>query len=243
MKINYTRDQKAVYGEIVTKDCYRMNRWENNFFDNIVDIGSSLGTFTLYAHMRHPRAKIFAYEPCKMAFDFAVKDSCYFKNIIHINEALGDGEDLFLYKTDWFTHTLFYKNGENDIFSMDSNTYPIKSRSLHQIFELNKINKNDKNYIKIDCEGGERFLINDEKSIDIINNFCCGCSIEVHFPPVRETAKYYERFKSFPKWEIYNEWIYSEFGKNHNIEYVFSSKYRGAGTYNLLKKEYGEKNV
>jgi FkbM family methyltransferase len=235
MKNDHDNAQRAGYGEIVVKDCYRMNRWSNNFFDNIIDIGASMGIFVQYSHMRHYNAKIFAYEPCKEAFNHMVRDNHYFKNVTYVNEALGDGDDLIFYDTGWYTVNLFFKKNETDMTANSPETYSINSRTLSQIFDMNNINKEDKNFIKIDCEGGERFLIDDDKSIDIIKS-SHGASIEIHFQTASEKDKNHERFKVFPKWEIYNEWIYDNFYKTHEIEYAFSCKHRGAGTYNLFKK-------
>ena len=238
MSDDHDSAQRAGYGEIVVKDCYRMDKWDNNFFDNIIDIGASMGIFVQYAHMRHYNAKIFAVEPCKEAFNHLTRDNHYFRNVTYINEALGDGSSLLFYDTGWYTVNLFFKKDETDIITDISKTYSIDSRTLFQIFELNNINKEDKNFIKIDCEGGERFLIGDDKSIDIIKA-SQGSSIEIHFQTASDKDKNHERFKTFPKWEVYDKWIHDNFHKTHEIEYVFSSKHRGAGTYNLFKREQG----
>jgi hypothetical protein len=99
-----------------------------------------------------------------------------------------------------------------------------------------KNNINGKYLIKIDCEGGERFLLKDEKCIEIIKKSCAFC-LEIHFPPLKEGTSA-ERFKTFPKWEVWHKWINDNFAETHYILYHCSDrKRRGAGTYVLRKKD------
>ena len=109
--------------------------------------------------------------------------------------------------------------------------------SLSSIFNNNNISRESRYYVKMDCEGGERFLLDDKESIDIIKG-SQGSGIEVHFPPTKNGRKdAYERFKSFPTWEFYNKWMSDNFQDTHNIIYHCSSGSHGAGVYVLLNKE------
>lgn len=229
-KYKYAR--KASYGEIIRKDCYGLNNWSNNFFDAIIDIGANVGVFVLYAHMRHPKARIFAYEPCKEAFEMLIEGLNYLENISYFNEALADGSQLEFCDTTWLPCNVFFKKGENPSLASCSSSYLVNSKSLSQMFDENKIDLKTKYYIKIDCEGGERFLLPDKTSISVIRG-SEGSGIEIHFPHGRKT---HERFKSFPEWKTYNDWINDNFKQTHNIIYHCSSKIRGAGVYLLTKK-------
>jgi FkbM family methyltransferase len=217
---------RCVYGEIVRKDCYRLNEWPNNFFDNIIDIGANVGLFVLYTHMRHPKAKIFAYEPCVKTYEDLKKNTWYLENIYYFNKALGNGDPLFFHDTGWPACNLFYET--------KSDSSSITSCTLTKIFEEIKIS--DKYLIKIDCEGGERFLLGDKDSVEIIKKSHAFC-LEIHFPPKNKNSQFYERFKTFPSWNVYNAWIYDNFEKTHKIVYCCSDgKKRGAGLYILKLK-------
>lgn len=219
--------------EIILKDCYKFRYWNHDFFDYIVDIGANVGIFSLFSSMRHVNAKVFAYEPCKETFEDLIKNVGFIPNVECVNMALGDGEDLFFYDTEWSGCNLFFKDEE-----MAKNlTYEINSCTLDSIFSNNDISVDNNYFIKIDCEGGERFLLDDKKAIDIIKD-SCGSGIEVHFPPhggnPRKDAM--ERFSTFPEWEVYNDWMNDNFGKTHEVIYHCSSKMRGSGVYSLIGK-------
>ncbi len=226
--------KKSFYKEVVIKDCYMLKRWSFDFFDYIFDIGANVGIFSSYAAMTHTNAKIFAYEPCKETFKNLVEDLWFLPNIECTNEAMGDGSDLFFYDTGWSGCNLFYKEGEKE---KQLDAYTVKSKTLSDIFYDKSISLDDKYFIKIDCEGGERFLLEDKKSIEVIKN-SSGSGIEIHFPPVsagRVMAK--RRFKDFPSWEFYNEWMNDNFEKTHKIVYHCSNKKNGSGVYTLFNKE------
>jgi FkbM family methyltransferase len=222
----------AVYGEIVLKDCYMMQHWSNDYLDNIIDIGANVGMFSLYAHMRNPKANIYAYEPGKEVLEYLKSNTFFIRNIKYIEQALGDGGVLNFFDTGYFGCNLCYKDEELDD---REGTYEVVSKSLPDIFKDNSIDLNSKYFIKVDCEGGERFLLNHKGSEDIIRG-ASGFAVEVHFPPGeggRQASQ--ERFRAFPKWGTYNEWMYS-FQDTHNVIYHCSSRRYGNGVYVLLKK-------
>lgn len=227
-RLNKTTSQ--VYGEIVGKDCYKMNDWPNNFFDIILDIGANVGVFTIYAHMRHPKATIYAYEPCKETYQRLLQNTWYLKEVNCFNEALGDGEPLIICDTGWPACNLFLKKEEAKP-ETSANEYSVPSRTLIQIFKDCKVGQ--KYCVKIDCEGGERFILDNKETIDLIKKVH-SFSVEVHFPPKIDSP---HRFSSFPTWERYNSWIHDNFEKTHDILYYMSDgKKRGAGLYVLKLK-------
>jgi len=225
--------RRAFYREIVRKDCYLMKNYRNDYFDHILDIGANVGVFTLFANFRHPKANIIAYEPCVETFAYLIDNTGYIDNVEYVNEALGDGEPLYLHDTGYSGCNLFYK--ENETTNLIE-TVPTKSVSLYDMLK-DKIIFDSKYFIKIDCEGGERFLLYDLNSIDVIRR-SAHTAIEVHFPPsgasIRKGAV--ERFKSFPSWEIYNNWMNDNFKNTHDIIYHCSDKRTGSGVYVLHGK-------
>lgn len=222
-------DMLKGYQEIVVNDVYRMNDWDNNYFDTIIDIGANVGMFILYASIRNPNAKIFAYEPCVQTYKQLEKNTFYLSNVKCFNAALGNGSPLFFYNTGSSGHNLFYQQNESEL---PTETTPTVSYKLTTIFNDNKIN--GKYFIKIDCEGGERFLLEDKENIEIINN-SHALGMEIHFPPKKERTK--QRFKTFPTWKIWNDWIYDNFNNTHNIDYHNSSSRNGTGVYSLSKRK------
>ena len=106
--------QKSFYKEIVKKDCYLLKRFNNDFFDNIIDIGANVGMFSMYASFRHSTANVFAYEPCLETFNSLVDNMHFLLNVKCFNEALGDGNNLTLYDTGWSGCNLFFKDNERD---------------------------------------------------------------------------------------------------------------------------------
>jgi len=228
---NIIAAQKATYGEIVRKDCYKINDFPNNCFDVIVDIGANVGIFTNYIHMRNNKALILAYEPCKECFDYLLESTDHMDNIKCFNRALGDGGKLLFKDIGHLACNQFLKEEETS-----HSTYTVSSDLLSDIFVDNNLGV-PRCLLKIDCEGGERCLLEDDDSIDIIKEVKLFC-LEVHFPPLYKNSKYFERFKSFPEWEVWNDWIYSNFQKTHKILYHCSDgKRRGAGVYVLTKEQ------
>jgi len=231
----YQQAEQASYGENVAKDCYLLRRWGSDFFDYIIDIGANVGVFANYAHMRHPEAKVFCYEPHKETFD-RLSEKMFMDNVICKNEALGDGSYLVCHNTEYPDCNLFFKKGESEL----EQSYSIPSRSLSDIFKQNSISLESDYYIKIDCEGGERFLLDDKESISVIKK-SCGTGIEVHFPPVggHKNEKNEKRFRTFPTWDTYNAWMHDEFSVTHEIIYHCSRGGRGSGVFVLLERDRG----
>jgi FkbM family methyltransferase len=225
--------QKAFYKEVVEKDCYLLKEFSSDFFDDIIDIGANVGMFTMYASFLNSKANILSYEPCKETFDSLVSNTHFLPNVKCMNEAFGDGSILKLYDTGWSGCNLFFKSLEKEF---NCETYGVPSVSLESIFYNNEISRDGHYYIKMDCEGGERFLLKDKSAIDIIKG-SYGSGIEVHFPPMGNARKdAMERFSEFPTWETYNEWMNDNFSITHNIVYHCSSKANGSGVYVLLGK-------
>lgn len=228
MNEEYIKILRAIHFEIVTRDCYKMDLWPNNFFDYIVDIGANAGVFTMYAHMRHPQAKIFAYEPGREAYEELTRNIFYMDNIKCYNEAFGNGTELVFCDGGNPGDSQFFLKGEVD----RETTYSANSLSLAQILDRDEIDVSKKCFLKMDCEGGERFLLQDEKCVEIIKSLS-GFSVEIHFPPRGFNRRTSERFKTLPPFEIWKKWIEDYFSESHSILYHYNSKWRGTGVYVL----------
>lgn len=223
------KSQRSAHGDVVRRDAYKMDRYPNNFFDYVLDIGANGGVFSLFAHMRHPQAQIFAYEPCKEMFEFLVEHTFYVKNIHCHNEAFGNGCDLRFVDTGHLLASEFFQYGEGDY---EKGSYSVPSYALTDMFDRHAIPINSKYMIKMDCEGGERFLLEEGGECTRIIRSACVFGMEVHFP----TSKRPEVHRTFPTWEVWQEWVYGNFSLTHEIIYHMSSRHRGYGMYVLIKK-------
>ena len=216
----FERQKKFIFKDVVVQDSYLIRDLPKDI-DFIVDIGANIGVFSTYARYLFPEARIVAIEPDKdnyLNLTNNLKDlyvSCR-------NMAYGDGRDLFLKDNGGGVQTF-----ENE--SVNSDSYMVKSFSLKDIFETNNLETNKNYVIKLDCEGGERFLLNNNDN-DIIRN-CQHFCMEIHFP-----NRTFEQFSKFPSFERYNNWVKS-FSDTHKIIYHHSRKHSGHGVYVLSKKK------
>jgi len=212
-------------------DDYYIDSIEKNFIDYFIDIGACVGEISIQVARSHPNAKIIAYEPCKDNYRILLKRIKDYPNIVAINEALGDGFDLY-----------FYDMGRNDrhLFLADNNGgYKVKSKTLSDIFKLNNVDVSKRCLLKINCEGGEALLIDDQESADIIGS-CFHVGIKIHF---RHKKSGNTRLNIFPEWRIYNMWIHRNFYSNYDIIYWKSNKNKGYGIYILSKDVIKKKNT
>ena len=204
---------------------YKLDKYADNSFNAFIDIGGCYGTISIMIGQRNPKAKIYCYEPSNKDYDNILKNISDYPNIIAINEALGNGKELFFERRRTGQHTFSEKEGE----------YSKPSRTLKEIFDMNGIDANDNCGLKIDCEGGERFLIGDKESEEIIKK--CKClAMEIHFKPLNPLK--HPWFSSLPEFAVYDKWINDNFAESHHILYHKSRKGSGVGTYVLTKKKY-----
>lgn len=208
------------FGKIVIQDVYKIRKFPCDYFSTIVDIGANIGFFCSLMRYLHPHALIVAVEPCKEVFHYLQKNV----NMLNINienKAFGNGE------------TFYFINRENrllsNIFDATDNTgYGIESIDLKWLFETYKIDVQKPFLLKFDCEGGEKYLLNDEYAHNIIRQSTQTC-LEVHFKSPSTP------FDNWLSWEQYNQWL-KMFSDTHKIEYYISSKKRGYGHYCLVKE-------
>ncbi len=123
--------------------------WKNA--KNIVDIGSHIGTFTLFAAAKAPSANIFAFEPEPKNFAMLTKNlelNALQGRVTPFNVGVGNGQRMTLY-------TFPNDNGGNSIYRTNEGGIPveIETVSLKDIFDRHDIALCD--YLKIDCEGAE----------------------------------------------------------------------------------------
>ncbi len=209
---------------IIYKDIYRMRKFPPNYFDVIIDIGANLGTFTMLATVLNPSSIIYALEPEDINYNH-LKDNLNKFRINVSKLALGDGTDLYC------------KPGTSlgNVFQEDDLGHgKTKSVPLTELWKTFQIASSHKVYFKIDCEGGERFLLNDHYSIACLRQ-CMAIGMELHFKPEPENDQSF--FKDFPSFETYKEWLYEHFDHSHKIEIFGTNMGRGVCMVYMLRKD------
>ena len=152
-------------GEIASKDEYLFKKLPVAP-DYLIDIGANSGYTSIWFHHLYPNAKIIALEPNPDSFERLVYNTKDLP-ITCINKGLGDGRDLFL-QDHGGTGRAFYK----DI----GNGKGIESITLLSLFE--EMGIDGSYYLKVDTEGGEKFLLHSENLPVLLNADYTG--IEYH---------------------------------------------------------------
>lgn len=213
--------------DIAVVDSYLIRGYHGDAFDHVIDIGSNVGQFSVVARILFPEAKITSYEPCLKTYNVLCENMDGFYDVNLINKALGDGSPLY-----------FMTSGGNSptctghLFKgYNTGAQMVDSVSIGDIFEECGVGPTDNILLKIDCEGGERFLLEDENShlLKLCKHFC----IEIHFK-----CKKYRNFDDLPDYIDYHNWMHDMFNETHDILYHRSRKDRGVGIYVVrIKKD------
>lgn len=164
----------GLFGEVVTADIYRLESVP--FYPDIVfDIGANIGIFSRYARSLFPWAKIYAVEPHP--------DNC------KVFEELRDPTDpnIWLWQAALGTGPIYHvkgdtQNGSGEVYLSEGLGYPqdvissqparwektnIPNLTLAEI--ITPIwTPGQKTILKIDCEGAENFIWQDEPSMEIL---------------------------------------------------------------------------
>lgn len=210
------------FNNIVGKDIYKIRGfWKQDAFDYVIDIGAHVGIFSMMSRVLFPSAKIVAVEPASEPFPYLYSTSQVFSFDV-IMKALGDGSPLYYKKRSSSIDALFIELEENGAYEVESITLP-------EIFSKYEIDiGKDRYLIKLDCEGGEQYLVDDPISEDILKN-ALQVSMEVHFKSQATP------FPFWPTWREIDRWIKDTFCYHH-VAYYRSNKRRGFGHYCIVQK-------
>lgn len=206
------------FNKIAVNDFMRIRRFSAIPLDYIIDIGANIGVFTLYSRILFPKSKIISFEPNPASFKCLDKNTNFMNNVFIENVAFGDGKK-FKMNSRGSSYLCYY--------TTESDDGDIVSVNFEQIFNKYSIDINSNYFVKLDCEGSEKYMLNNEYSKLIISKSVI-FFMEVHF--WTESTPMFDN-----RWAVYNEWIYDNFSKNHNIEYFCSNKKRGFGHYLIYR--------
>lgn len=165
----------GLYGEVVTMGTYRLNSVQFQP-DVVFDIGANVGIFSRFARTLFPSALIVAVEShpdnCRV-FKEHTNDS----RIVLIECALGSGTSLF--------HGTTARNGSGETYLSAGLGYPLElmedAASKRAGLELSPVSSvslpllfdsyvGDLVLMKIDCEGAENCIWDDEEAMDVLRN-------------------------------------------------------------------------
>lgn len=185
-------------GNIWSYDNYDLRKYTPGSIDYFLDIGGCVGTTALLFKALVPQARVISIEPCKEDFDTMYKVAGFW-GVKCYNLALGDGKPM------WFEHRhmgahRFYTEGEKRWWP--KNGYFVESKTFCQMFKDFGIN--GRYIIKLDTEGGERFLLQEKGSVDIVRG------------AVQFNMEYHNKFGG-PQ-EGWREW-FANFKNTHNLFY------------------------
>jgi FkbM family methyltransferase len=160
--------------EIVHENVYRF--WNDvKEGDTVLDVGASVGAYTISILDKKPK-KVYCVEPSKNLLKTLVKN-CSEKlfnspntEIKYINNGIVENYDDSI-----------------NVFGSDKNFIPITFKELIEKYSINSID-----YMKVDCEGGEYSIFNDD-NIDFIADNVAFISIEIHL----KGDGFREKFKNF----------------------------------------------
>lgn len=171
-------------GKIWRYDGYDLRKFKPGEINYFVDIGANVGTTSIMAKILNPTARIIALEPSPQTYKILVANmkqwaptgiECY-------NVALGDGEDMCLIPRKHSGMHRFCTENEKQWWPEEHAMTP--SKTLAKIFEDYNIPLSDTFILKIDCEGGERFLLSgeqEEQALQIVRH-SVQTMFEIHMP-------------------------------------------------------------
>ena len=152
-------------GNIWIYDQYDLRKFAPDKIDYFLDIGACVGTASVLFKSICPRARVIAIEPCVENYEL-MKVAAGTWDVQCHNMALGNGEKLCFGRRSREGHR-FYTSTEKHWWPEEPE-YFVPSKSLPEMFKHFKIK--GRYVIKVDAEGGERFILNDADCIDIVRN-------------------------------------------------------------------------
>ena len=171
-------------------DTYALRKFSPRSIDYFLDIGGCQGTTSVLFKSIDPFARVIALEPCREDFEL-MNVAAGTWDVECYNLALGNGKPMCFEYRKSGGHRL-YTEEEKQWWPEDG--YMIESLTLPQM--MKRFGIKGRYIIKVDCEGGERFLLEDPLSIDIIKG-CVQFNLEYHRGFGGPQERWHEWFKNF----------------------------------------------
>lgn len=198
MQICGPKQSRFMRAEIIYEDCYGLRHFYPDFFKNVLDVGANVGYFSMMCRFLFPKARIISIEPQKEVFEALSKNAIYLDIEPH-RSALGDGTPVYLIPRHHGTWATRYdKDG-------DANSDRVDGKTLVQLVQEHSIDPAQA-FLKIDCEGAERHLLNDKGAEEFLKNVAAG-AMEVHSIPGGMDLREFEK------------WLNSTIQETHDIKW------------------------
>jgi len=222
--ISNERNSGIEFDFIIRKNLYKINKYPENYFKVIFDIGANIGLFSVFIRMRHPDSKIIVVEPCIETCRY-LRQNINRLDIFLEEKALGSKSPLYLEKGRRGKHEIL-----GHIFSEESkysDTYRVESITLEQLAD--KYDLKEPYAIKVNCEGGEKHLLEDTSSHPILKR-ADFIGVMVHYKNKRN--KSYSQ--SWLTLEEYESFFNNLLGQTHYIERHHDNRH-GTSVYSIYK--------
>lgn len=180
--------------KVLEGDKYQIKSIPQDSFKYFIDIGANIGLVSILCRLCHPNSKILAIEPFLDSYISLVSNISGLK-ITSVDKAFGpSGKYFFLEKQKKSSVCNRFIQGDGD--------YSVQSISLPEINSIYNVDPS-KTFYKFDCEGAEKYLMDDKSLLPILFS-AAYISIEVH---------------SFDyNIKDYIHWIYDTFLCTHEIK-------------------------
>jgi len=236
-------------GKIIRYDCYDLRKFKIGQINNFIDIGANKGTTSLMAKILMPDARIIAFEPCKETYSNYLVNNVSMWGIECHNTALGDGTSLcFVPGRHSGVHRFCVDNIKEKKWWPPNYKYTIESKTINNLFKNHNISINSSYILKIDCEGGERFLLQKEQkkdSLNIIRN-SVQTMIEIHFGFGGNTEQWNSYFNEIKNTHDIKIGVWKDKKTpDRRYEYVpcNSLPNKGFKQFELINKKWFQKNM
>jgi len=181
--------------KILIYDTYDLRKYDPWYFHTVVDIGSNVGTVSMLCRFIFPKSIIHAVEPAKETYDKLVAYTSFWGVQCH-NIALGNGQKMYMKGSGVSGYTRFFV--EEEFKNSPLSPLVVDSYTLSDMFELFKVDTSKPYLLKIDCEGSERFLLDDKKGVDLIRE-ASHFIIELHIGKTESIKKQWNEYMNLFK--------------------------------------------
>lgn len=206
-------------GKIHRFDIYDLRKYKPYDIDAFVDIGANKGTTSMMARILFPEARIIAIEPCREIFDEMKSNLKLAKGVECFNIAFGVNSKMYFVPSR--RHSGLNRFVVKDDVINNESKYAVESKTLSQVFNDLKIDINSRFILKIDCEGAEKYLLDNQDDISIVLK-SMQTMIELHGLLPIESGMY----KKWTQWfKLFNDSHDINIGNWSNDKYIYSYCY------------------
>jgi FkbM family methyltransferase len=158
VRLNLPGDEgtKTAFMDLLLDDCYHLRKFSGNI-QTIMDVGAHAGLFSLSARLAFPKAKIHAYEPNPRMKPF------------YSNQAKIGGFTVFDSAVGLTEGKVFIDFSED---SVQTRVHKGEQGEIHCVSFANAVAElgGKVDLVKLDCEGGEVDILQDEKTWQNVRN-------------------------------------------------------------------------